>query len=86
MKCPPFDYVRAGSVEEVVKVLAEADGEGKILAGGQSLVPVLALRLARPAVLVDINRIPGLDSMRRGGGALEVGALVRHNDLVEQTD
>lgn len=86
MKCPPFDYVRAGSVEEVVKVLTEADGEGKILAGGQSLVPVLALRLARPAVLVDINRVPGLGALRRDDGALEVGALVRHRELAEQTD
>jgi aerobic carbon-monoxide dehydrogenase medium subunit len=86
MKCAPFDYVRAGSVEEVIEVLTEADGEGKILAGGQSLVPVLALRLARPAVLVDINRVPGLDTIRRTDDAIDVGALVRHSRLVEQTE
>jgi aerobic carbon-monoxide dehydrogenase medium subunit len=86
VKCAPFDYVRAASVDEVVKVLAEADGEGKILAGGQSLVPVLALRLARPAVLVDVNRIPGLSSIRHTDAMLEVGALVRHSRLVQQTD
>src|SRR2546428_9395353 len=84
MKCAPFDYVRASSVEEVVKALGEADGDGKILAGGQSLVPVLALRMARPAVLVDVNRIPGLAAIRPVDGAVEVGALVRHSRLVEQ--
>ena len=88
MKCAPFEYVRASSVDEVVKVLGEADGDGKILAGGQSLVPVLALRMARPSVLVDVNRIPGLGTIRivDDGQAVEVGALVRHARLVEQTE
>jgi carbon-monoxide dehydrogenase medium subunit len=86
MKCAPFEYVRAGSVDDVVKTLGEADGEGKILAGGQSLVPLLALRMARPGVLVDVNRIPGLDAITNTGDAVEVGALVRHNRLVEQSD
>ncbi|GAA2881255.1 xanthine dehydrogenase family protein subunit M [Pseudonocardia halophobica] len=85
MKCAPFDYVCANSVEEVVKVLGEADGDGKILAGGQSLVPVLALRMARPSVLVDVNRVPGMGRIRPVEGAVEVGALVRHSQLVEQT-
>jgi aerobic carbon-monoxide dehydrogenase medium subunit len=86
VKPAQFEYVRAGDVEEVVTVLADADGAGKILAGGQSLVPLLALRLARPEVLVDVNRIPGLDTMRRTEHALEVGALVRHRRLAEQVD
>lgn len=85
MKCAPFDYVRASSVAEVVTILGESGGDGKILAGGQSLVPVLALRMARPTVLVDVNRIPGLAAIRPVGGAVEVGALVRHSRLVEQT-
>jgi carbon-monoxide dehydrogenase medium subunit len=85
MKCAPFDYVSAGSVEEVVKTLADADGDGKILAGGQSLVPVLALRMARPSVLVDVNRIAGLGSIRPNDGAVDVGALTRHSALVDQT-
>lgn len=86
MKCAPFDYVRASSVDEVVTVLGEADGDGKILAGGQSLVPVLAMRMARPSVLVDVNRIPGLSAVRPVDGAVEIGALTRHSRLVEQTD
>lgn len=85
MKCAPFDYARPDTVAEAVAVLREADGEGKILAGGQSLVPILALRLARPAVLVDVNRIPGLDAIRPAGNAVEVGALTRHTALVAQT-
>jgi aerobic carbon-monoxide dehydrogenase medium subunit len=85
VKCAPFDYVRAASVDEAVKVLADADGEGKLLAGGQSLVPVLALRMARPSVLVDVNRIPGLAGVRPEDGALRVGALTRHAALTRQS-
>jgi carbon-monoxide dehydrogenase medium subunit len=84
MKCAPFDYIRAGSVEEVVKTLASCDGDGKILAGGQSLVPVLALRMARPSVLVDINRIAGIGSVHPVDGAVVVGALTRHSALATQ--
>ena len=75
MKCAPFDYVRAVRVEEAVKVLTEADGNGKILAGGQSLVPVLALRMARPSVLVDVNRIADLATIRTVDDGVEIGAL-----------
>jgi carbon-monoxide dehydrogenase medium subunit len=84
MKCAPFEYVRASSVAEVVKTLADSDGEGKILAGGQSLVPVLALRMARPSVLVDVNRIAGLGFVRPSERAVEVGALTRHSVLASQ--
>lgn len=85
MKCPPFDYHRATSVDDAVAALVAADDEGKLLAGGQSLVPVLALRLARPAVLVDVNRIPGLDALEARDGVLHAGALVRHAALAGQT-
>ncbi|MFC4948234.1 FAD binding domain-containing protein [Pseudonocardia sp. GCM10023141] len=85
MKCAPFEYVRAGSVDDVVAALAGAEGDGKILAGGQSLVPLLALRLAQPTVLVDVNRIPDLAQVRADGDAVEVGALVRHSALLTQT-
>jgi aerobic carbon-monoxide dehydrogenase medium subunit len=86
VKCAPFEYVRAASVDEAVKALVDADGEGKLLAGGQSLVPVLALRMARPSVLVDVNRIPGLAGVRPDGDrAVRVGALTRHAALTRQT-
>ena len=86
VKAAPFEYVRAGSVDEVVTTLRWADGDGKILAGGQSLVPVLALRMARPTVLVDVNRLPGMVSVRPDSDAVEVGALVRHAHLAAQDE
>ncbi len=86
MKAAPFEYLRAGSVDEVVTTLRWADGDGKILAGGQSLVPVLALRMARPSVLVDVNRLPGMVSVRPDSDAVEVGALVRHAHLAAQDE
>jgi carbon-monoxide dehydrogenase medium subunit len=76
MKPPSFEYVVADSVAGAVAALA--GGEGKIIAGGQSLVPMLNFRLLRPAVLVDINRVPGLRYIREEGGAIRVGALTRH--------
>lgn len=84
MKAAPFEYVRAGSVEEAVGALAAAGGEGKVLAGGQSLIPLLALRLARPSVLVDVNRVPGLDGIEVGEGEVRLGALVRHARLARR--
>ena len=85
MKPAPFDYVRADSVEHAVAQLAAAsDGEGKIIAGGQSLMPLLALRLAQPSVLIDINRVPGLAAIgQRTGGGLRIGALTRHRSLAQ---
>lgn len=84
MKAAPFDYVRADSVASCVRALQEADGDGKIIAGGQSLAPVLAMRLARPSLLVDINRIPGIARIERRDDVLRMGALVRHADLLDQ--
>jgi carbon-monoxide dehydrogenase medium subunit len=84
MKPPSFDYVRAYSIDEAVQMLAQAEGDGKILAGGQSLTPVLAMRLARPAVLVDINHIPGLGYVRADGDRVAVGATLRHHQLATQ--
>ncbi|PRZ44351.1 carbon-monoxide dehydrogenase medium subunit [Antricoccus suffuscus] len=84
MKPPKFDYVRAASVAEAVAVL-DANEDSKILAGGQSFVPVLALRMAQPSVVVDINRIDGLSGLEQlADGTTRVGALVRHYQLVEQ--
>jgi carbon-monoxide dehydrogenase medium subunit len=78
MKPAAFDYVLADSVESAVSALGAAGGDGKIIAGGQSLVPMLNFRLLRPSVLVDINRIPGLASIEDGGESIRVGALTRH--------
>lgn len=85
MKAAPFDYSRPSSVSEAVQTLVSANGDGKILAGGQSLVPVLVMRLGRPSILVDINRIPGLNRIEKIDDAtVRVGALVRHSMLTEQ--
>jgi carbon-monoxide dehydrogenase medium subunit/6-hydroxypseudooxynicotine dehydrogenase subunit alpha len=81
MKLPPFAYARAESVEDALALLAEGGGEVKLLAGGQSLVPVLAYRLLRPTHVVDIDGVAGLDGIVERDGELEVGALVRHARL-----
>jgi len=77
----PFDYVRAGSADEVVGALAEHGDEAKILAGGMSLLPLMKLRLATPSVLVDAARIPELSYLRDDGDHVAIGALTRHRDL-----
>lgn len=78
MKPASFDYVRAESIEHAVQMLAQAGGDGKIIAGGQSLMPMMNFRLVKPSVLVDINLIPGLDRIEQRGDRLALGALVRH--------
>jgi carbon-monoxide dehydrogenase medium subunit len=79
MKPAPFVYYAPASIEEAVAVLAEvAHDDGRVLAGGQTLVPAMALRLARPAHLVDINRIAALHRLSVIDGQLEIGACVRH--------
>jgi len=82
MKPRPFDYVRPDSVDEAVAVLAEHGEEARVLAGGQSLVAMLNLRLADPAVLVDITRIAALDEIYDLGDRIEVGAAVTQNRLL----
>jgi carbon-monoxide dehydrogenase medium subunit len=76
-----FDYVRAGSVDEVVSALGEHGDDAKILAGGMSLLPLMKLRLATPAVLVDVGRLSDLSYVRDGGDHIAIGALTRHRDL-----
>lgn len=80
MKPAAFEYIVADSVEMAVASLAQA-GDAKIIAGGQSLVPMLNFRLLRPSVLVDINRIPNLAYVREDGGVVRIGALTRHHQL-----
>ena len=84
MKPAPFTYHLAHDVAEAVSLLAELGEDAKILAGGQSLVPMMNLRLARPSALVDITRIPGLSYLRAGPDGLRIGALTRHR-FVETT-
>lgn len=81
MKPGPFVHHAPRSVEEAVAVLAEVGHDGKVLAGGQSLVPVLNMRLASPGHLVDINLVEGLDEVSVSADGVRVGALVRHAGL-----
>lgn len=82
MKPAPFSYVRAGSVDHALEVLAEHGDEALVLAGGQTLVPMLNLRLVQPAVLVDINPLHDLATIgTTAAGGLRLGALVRHREV-----
>ncbi len=81
-----FDYVAVSSVDEAVAAKAEGGDEARILAGGQSLLPMMKLRLAVPEMLIDINRVGGLDTIERHNGKLCVGALVRHSDIASSSD
>ena len=76
-----FDYSAPGSLEEAVATLAELGDEGRVLAGGQSLIPMMKLRLAAPGHLVDINRVSELAHISESNGHLAVGALARHADV-----
>jgi aerobic carbon-monoxide dehydrogenase medium subunit len=74
----PFEYAAPTTLDEALALLQEHGEEAKVLAGGQSLVPLMKLRFAAPTALIDINGIPELDRLEEDGGALRVGALVRH--------
>ncbi len=76
-----FDYHRASSVDEALSLLDSYGDDAKVLAGGQSLIPLMKLRFASPANLIDINPITGLDGIEEREGSLVIGALVRHNQL-----
>jgi carbon-monoxide dehydrogenase medium subunit len=83
VKPPPFDYVAASSVDEAAQALSEHGDDAKVLAGGQSLIPLLSLRLARPTVLVDLNRVSSLAGVTvdDAGGTTTLGAMTRHRTL-----
>src|SRR5690349_3451925 len=86
MKPSPFDYIRADTCSEALEVLAGSGQDTKVLAGGQSLLPLLNMRLARPSVVLDINHIPDLDGLEMGSSGqasetLTIGALVRQRTL-----
>ena len=75
-----FEYAVARDIADAIQLLASSGGEGKVLAGGQSLIPLMKFRLAQPALLVDLNRVTGLAEIRENGD-LRIGALVREADL-----
>jgi carbon-monoxide dehydrogenase medium subunit len=81
-----FDYYAPRSVDEAVRILGDAGRDGRVLAGGQSLVPMLNFRIVSPAVLVDINRIEALSRLHVATDSLTVGALTRHADLLRSAD
>jgi carbon-monoxide dehydrogenase medium subunit len=81
MKPASFEYVRAESVQQATAALEDFGDEGKVLAGGQSLLPMMNFRLARPAALIDIGGLSELSGLRTTGGQVVVGALTRHLDL-----
>jgi carbon-monoxide dehydrogenase medium subunit len=85
LKPPPFDYVSAGSVDEALAAIADGGDEAKVLAGGQSLIPLLSLRLAHPSLLVDLNALDELRTIDIANGSLRLGSMVRHRD-VERSD
>lgn len=76
-----FEYHRPGSVEEAVALMGQHGSDARILAGGQSLIPAMRYRLAQPTVLVDINKLPGLNYLTEENGVLRVGALARDTDV-----
>jgi CO/xanthine dehydrogenase FAD-binding subunit len=82
MKAADFDYFCAASILEACRLLAGANGEGRIIAGGQTLVPLLAMRLARPTLLVDINRITGLRGIEFGDGSVTIKACTTQTDAL----
>jgi CO/xanthine dehydrogenase FAD-binding subunit len=80
LKLPPFGYHAPESLDEALELLHEHGDEAKVLAGGQSLVPLLVLRLAHPSVLIDLGRVPGLATIAMTDGTVAVGAMVRAHD------
>lgn len=81
MKPAPFEYVAVRSVDEAIATLARFEGDARCLAGGQSLVPLLNMRLMRPSAVVDLEAVPGLDHVAVDDGRVRVGALVRYATL-----
>ncbi|HVL50805.1 MAG TPA: xanthine dehydrogenase family protein subunit M [Actinomycetota bacterium] len=79
---PPFEYIAPDTIEEALQIVAQYGDDCKVLSGGMSLIPLMKLRFASPEVIVDINRIQGLDYLNEEGGGLRVGALVRYRTLV----
>ncbi len=86
LKAPAFDYVRAGSVAEAIELLGRHGSDAKLIAGGQSLLPALNLRLSTPALLIDIGRLAALRGITAGDGGLRIGANTTHAELAASAD
>src|SRR5207237_6181492 len=86
MKPAPFEYDDPGTVDDALDLLARYGDDCKLLAGGQSLVPLMNFRLARPARLIDINRIDSLSGIKRDDGMLVIGAMTRHSAVEHSTE
>src|ERR1700730_11703367 len=86
MKPAPFDYIAPHSLDEAVAALAQGGADAKVLAGGQSLVPLLNFRLARPSLLVDLNRVAELAYVREHERGLAVGAMTRQVAIERRTE
>jgi len=78
---PPFEYARPATISDALALLQQHGDDAKVLSGGQSLIPMMKLRLARPAWLIDINAIPGLSGIQEEGGYLKIGGLTREADI-----
>jgi carbon-monoxide dehydrogenase medium subunit len=83
MKLPPFEYACPATLNEAVALLADHNGEAKPLAGGQSLMPMMAFRIAQPSLLVDLRKLPGLKEIKIGPDGVRLGALVRWRDILD---
>lgn len=79
----PFEYERAGSVAQAIELLERHGEDARLIAGGYSLLPMMKLRLAQPAVLIDINDVPGLGAIRLEGDEIVIGSMVRHAQLLD---
>jgi carbon-monoxide dehydrogenase medium subunit len=85
MKLPPFEYACPSTIHEAVALLAAHDGEAKALAGGQSLMPMMAFRIAQPSLLVDLRKLASLREIKIGADGVRLGALVRWRDVLDDT-
>jgi carbon-monoxide dehydrogenase medium subunit len=83
LKASAFEYLRATTLDQALALLAQRAGEARVIAGGQSLVPVMNLRLAAPSALIDVNPIAELAGLTVSGGQLRLGALTRHRELAD---
>jgi len=83
MKLPAFEYECPATLAEAITLLAAHDGDAKAIAGGQSLVPMMAFRVASPSLLVDLRRLPGMDEIKIGDAGVRLGAMVRWRDILD---